>query len=192
MIRINLLPKEVQERGKGVEWVALGVLILILFLFGAMAHYAVKKKNYEKDLRQRDAWFQELQEIKRKVDQVVQLDSQKNILNAKKNTVVLLLQGRLLYAKFMENFFETLPKEVWVTDFVLNEDGSKNIKVEAKSNSLTIEAVADWLQTLESKQDKFSDVSLSVIDQHPGVDGKTQVYGFSMSFTYRPPPLGAS
>ena len=93
----------------------------------------------------------------------------------------------------MEQVFETLPKDVWVTDFILSEVGSKNIKVEAKSTSLSVESVADWLQTLQSKPERFGDVSLSAIDQKLGADSKTPPsYGFSMSFTYRPPPPGSS
>jgi len=190
MIKINLLPKEVQERGKGVEWVFLGTAVLFIFAAVALFSYMAKKKAYEKDLARKARWNQQLEEMKAKVAQVAQLDAQKNVLNAKKNTVVQLLQGRLLYPKFMEQFFETVPKDVWISDFKLTEDGSKNIKVEAMSNSLTIESIADWLQTLESKPESFAEPTLSAIDQKTTPDNKSNLYGFTMTFTYKPPPLG--
>lgn len=189
MIRINLLPKEVQERGKGVEWIILGCFVLGCFGLVGMASYFVKKRVYEAGIEQKARWSAELADIKNKVAQVEQLDAQKNLLNAKKNTVVQLLMGRLLYPIFMEQFFETLPRDIWITDFKLTEDGSKNIAVEAATNALSIESVADWLQTLESKSERFSGATLSAIELKPAADAKGKPsYSFTMKFTYRPPP----
>ncbi len=187
MIRINLLPKEIREKGKGMGWIVLGGVVVVAVGLIAMSSYMSMKKKYEKDLARKGKWSAELADIKGKVAQVEQLDSQKNLLNAKKNTVVQLLSGRLLYPVFMEQFYETLPKDVWVTDFKLVEDGSKNIAVEAQSTSLTIESIADWLQTLESKPERFSAVNLSAIELKGAGDGKGgATYGFTLKFTYRP------
>ncbi|OGR83701.1 MAG: hypothetical protein A2901_07195 [Elusimicrobia bacterium RIFCSPLOWO2_01_FULL_54_10] len=189
MIRINLLPKEVREKGKGTEWVVLACLILtVMLLFGYFSHQ-IKLNRYKNDLARKSRWSAELAEIKMKVDRVTELDKQRDTLNAKKNTVVLLLQGRILYPMFMEHVFETLPKDIWISDFKLTEDASKNIAVEAKSDALTIDSVADWLQTLESRTDRFSGVDLSAIELKSGgtETSKAISYGFTMKFTYRPP-----
>lgn len=191
MIKINLLPKDVQEKGKGMEWVVLGVAALLIFAGTGVFHYTVKLAKYKRDSLRKASWNAQLSRIKAEVAKVEQLDAQKNLLNAKKSTVVLLLQGRLLYSMFMEHFFETLPRDVWITDLKISEDAAKNIKIDATSTSVTIESVADWLQTLESKPERFSGVSLNAIDLKQGVEGKANTYTFTMSFTYRPPPLGA-
>ncbi len=187
MIRINLLPKEVREKGKGTEWIPLGAVVVVLFGTFAMASFRAKKKAYERDVIRKNQWQSELTNIKSKVARVEELDAQKNLLNAKKNTVIQLLSGRLLYPIFMEQFYETLPKDVWISDFKISEDGSKNIAIEAQSNALTIESIADWLQTLESKPERFSGVTLSAIDFKGSGDPKAAVtYGFTMKFLFKP------
>lgn len=190
MIKINLLPKEVQEKGRGTDYVILGCAVVVLFIVFGTISYVMKVQNYKKDLKKKDRWSQRLQEIKGKVAQVEQLDGQKKLLNAKKDTVIQLFQGRLLYPKMMETFFDTLPKDVWVTDISLTEDGQRNIMIIANSSSLSTEAIAEWLGTLESKPDKFSQVSLSAIEVKQTDAKQAPVYGFSMTFTYKPPVGG--
>ena len=185
MIRINLLPKETRDKGKGTEWVILAALVLVLFGLLGAGSYGLKKRRYEKDAAKKMRWSGELAEIKKKVDRVTELDNQRNLLNAKKNTVVQLLQGRILYPIFMEHVYQTLPKDVWLNDLKLTEAGDKSIVVEAKSESLTVDSVADWLETLESRTDRFGGVDLSAIDIKG--DAKAVTYSFTIKFTYRPP-----
>ncbi len=193
MIKINLLPKEIQERGKGVEWVIFGGALIGACAVIAISSYFLQLHGYKQNLKKKERWSAQLAEIKAKVAQVEQLDSQKSLLNAKKNTVVQLLQGRLLYPKLMEAVFETLPREVWVSDLTLSEDGQKNVKISANSISLTIDAIADWLQTLESKPERFTGVTISAIDVKDATPEQRGLptYIFSMTFTYVPPPAGA-
>jgi len=40
MIRINLLPKEIRDKGKGMDWIILGLALIVLFAVGAMGSYA--------------------------------------------------------------------------------------------------------------------------------------------------------
>ena len=188
MIRVNLLPKEIQEKGKGAEWVILGFVLIGIFAALAMTSYFFKLQSYKKDLAKKERWGKQLAAIKAKVAQVEQLDREKSLLNAKKNTVVQLLQGRLLYPKFMEALFETLPKDIWISDLTLAEDGQRNLKVTANSNSLTIDAIADWLQTLESKPERFGGVNLSAIEVKE--DKINPSYTFTMGFVYVPPHPG--
>jgi len=110
------------------------------------------------------------------------------VLKAKKDTVVQLLQGRILYPRFMDVFYATLPEDVWITDLTLSEDDKKNLKITALSNSLSTDSIAKWLETLETTTDRFSGTSLSAIDLKSGGEpGKPSIYSFSMTFTYRPP-----
>lgn len=188
MIKINLLPKEIQQRGKVTEWVLLGCCLSGLFVFVFMTSYLLKLQSYKRDLAKKARWSQQLTDIKNKVAQVEQLDAQKSVLNAKKSTVVQLLQWRLLYPKLMETFYRTLPQDIWLTELTLSEDEQKNIRIVAHSNSLTTNAIADWLETLESKPDRFSEIVLSAIESKHSADTKLSSFGFSLSFVYHPPP----
>ena len=69
----------------------------------------------------------------------------------------------------------------------MSEDASKNIKVVATASSLTTEAIADWLQALESKPKEYTDTTLSAIDSKTDAVSKTNTYTFSMTFVYHPP-----
>lgn len=187
MIKINLLPKEIQEKGKVTEWVFLGCSLSGLIVLVIMTSYFLKLQNYKKDLAKKVRWSEQLADIKNKVARVEQLDAQKNVLNSKKNTVVQLLQWRLLYPKLMETFHNTLPQDIWITELTLSEDEQKNIKVTATSNALTTNAIADWLETLESKSDRFSDITLSTIESKQSENTPSSSFSFLISFTYHPP-----
>lgn len=187
MIKVNLLPRELQDRGKGQDWVILGYGLLVIVALGGMIFYFARLEGYKKDLAKKERWTAELNTLKQKVARVEELDAQKNVLNAKKNTVVQLFQGRLLYPKLMAALYQNLPRQVWLTDLTLNEDPSKNIKVVATASSLTTEAIADWLQALESKSSEYSDVSLSAIESKTDDAAKTKTYNFSLTFVYHPP-----
>lgn len=189
MIKVNLLPKEFQEKGKGQDWVVLGYAVVVLLAVIALGAFGVKHRSYKKDLQRKERWSQQLSAIKAKVAQVEQLDAQKNVLNAKKNTVVQLFQGRLLYPKMMQHFYETLPREVWVKDMAATEEGDKSIRIVAFANALSTDSIADWLQTLEGKPERFANITLSAIEVRQPADPKQQAtYEFTMTFTYRPPP----
>lgn len=189
MIKINLLPKEIQDKGKGVEWVILGGALIGLFMLIGMASYFLKLQNYKKDLTKRDRWSQQLSEVKAKVAEVEKLDADKVRLKAKKDIVLQLLQGRLFYPKLMEIFYGTLPPDIWITNLKLTEDAQKNVTIAANSNSLSTEGIADWLETLESKPEKFSGVNLSAIEVLPPSDPKqSPTFKFTLTFVCRPPP----
>ena len=190
MIRINLLPKELQDKGKGQDWLIVAYASLALMMLSASGVYLVNLNGYKKDLTRKEKWSSQLSVIKSKVAQVEQLDGQKAFLNAKKNTVLQLFQGRLMYPKFLQAFYETLPSEIWIKDISLTEDpNTKNITIIALSGAISTDAIADWLQTLESKPERFSNVMLSSIEARTSTVGqnKQTTYDFSMTFTYVPP-----
>jgi len=188
MIKINLLPKEIQEKGKGMEWVILGGALVGIYVIFALSYYLMKAHDYKQDMARKTRWSKQLAEKKTEVAQVEQLDKQKRVLDAKKNTVIQLLRGRLLYPKLMENFYSTLPIGIWIDDLVLTEAG-QNVKMVSKSNSISVNAIAEWLETLESRPERFRDISLTAIDAKK-TKGEATTYAFSMTFVYIPPPPG--
>ena len=182
MIKINLLPKEIQDKGKGIEWVVLGAGLIVLFAMGAGVQYILKLNDYKKYLKTEDIWRQQLKIKEEEVQRVTQLDGERSVLEAKKSSVLQLHQGRILYPRMMDTFFNTLPQDVWVTALTFRLEGD-NIAISAQSKSLAIEGIAEWLQTLESNAENFSGVTLSAIDANDST------FQFSMSFTYMPSPL---
>ncbi|MBI2915826.1 MAG: PilN domain-containing protein [Elusimicrobia bacterium] len=186
MIKINLLPKELQEKGKGLDWIILGYALIGCMAIAIVLLHMMQVRNYKKGLEKKANWSQQLSLVRSKVTQVEQLDAQKAVLNAKKNTVVQLFQGRLLYPKLMETLYDTMPKDVWLSDLTFSEDGQKNVRVVAAASALTTDSIADWLQMLESKKERFGSASLSAIDVKESGESKQTIYSFSMTFTYLP------
>lgn len=192
MIKINLLPKELQEKGKGVEYVVLGGALIGLIALTGSGIYLTQYFGYKKDLEKKSRWEKQLAEVKAKVSQVEALDSQKSLLQAKKGAVTQLFHGRLLYPKMMELFYSTLPRDVWVTELKLTEDANRNIAIVADSNSLSTEGIAQWLESLESQSQFFSGVTLSAIESEQAEGSKqAPVYKFTMSFTCTVPQTGS-
>lgn len=187
MIKINLLPKELQEKDKGLDWIILGYAIIGIMVIAGTALYFIQLNNYKKELKKKEKWSSQLASIKAKVAQVEQLDAQKNVLNAKKNTVVELVKTRLLYPKFMETLYRTLPGDVWLDELSLSEDGQKNLQTVLVSNSLTTDSIADWLQGMESNTQLFSNISLSAIEVNETSLPGTSYFKFILNFTYQPP-----
>ena len=187
MIKINLLPKELQEKDKGLDWVILGYAIIGILIIAGTSIYFIQLNDYKKELKKKERWSSQLAGIKAKVAQVEQLDSQKNILNAKKNTVVELVKARLLYPKFMETLYQILPVDIWLDALSLSEDGQKNLGIILVSNSLTTDSIADWLQRMESNTKLFSNISLSAIEVNETSLPGTSYFKFTLNFTYCPP-----
>ncbi|MBI2118188.1 MAG: PilN domain-containing protein [Elusimicrobia bacterium] len=187
MIKINLLPKELQEKDKGLDWVILGYAIIGILIIAGTSIYFIQINDYKKELKKKERWSSQLAGIKAKVAQVEQLDAQKNILNAKKNTVVELVKARLLYPKFMETLYQTLPGDIWLDALSLSEDGQKNLQTILVSNSLTTDSIADWLQSMESNTKLFSNISLSAIEVNEASLPGTSYFKFTLNFTYQPP-----
>ena len=188
MIRIDLLPKEIRDKGKGTDWVILAFLVLMVFALLGAGTYSLNRISYAKAIHKKNLWSAELAQIEKKVDRVTELDNQKNSLNGKKKIVFQLLQGRILYSILMEHIFEILPPDTWISDLGMIEGEDRAIAVEVKSESLSMTSVANWLQKLESKADLFSGVDLSAVEiKSAGGESKSDTYSFTMKFTYHPP-----
>ena len=184
MIKINLLPKELQEKDKSVDWVIVGYAGVFLIVLFAIGSYSLKYYGYKKDLIKKEKWSHQLTEIKVKVAKVEALDAQRNVLNAKRNTVVQLVQARLLYPKFMAYLYSTLPRDIWFREVTLQEDAKKNIKAVVHSTALSTNSIAEWVKTLESNPALYTDISLSeiqVVEQD-----QSTTYTFNITFTYQP------
>lgn len=185
MIKINLLPKELQEKEKSLDWIILGYAVIGLVALLAAGSYTLQIYGYKKNLIKKARWTQQLNEIKVKVARVEELDAQKTVLNAKRNTVFQLFQGRLLYPKFMSTLYSTLPRDIWLRELSLQEDSQKNIKAVVGSTSLTTNSIAEWFKTLESNPKLFTNISLSEIQVIESADQIT-TYTFNITFNYHP------
>lgn len=186
MIVVNLLPNEVREKNKLRDWIILGYSLNIFLFLLAGSWYFVSLDAYQNNLHKKEIWMQHLLSIKSKVIKVEELDQKQKVLNAKRNTVLQLLQRRLLYPKLMETFYRSLPNDIWVTNLSFSQTPENNILLTAQSKSVSMPAIADWVQVLQSDTVHFAQVNISAIEVEKKEDNTT--YNFTLTFVVLPEP----
>jgi len=186
MIRINLLPEEIQadeaRRQISVALSSLGVLLAVLMVAVLVIRMA-QAKSLEKDVARAQEEERKYQSI---ADRVNQLEEKRRQLQARRDVIQQLLKGRLVYPKFFEDFMNLLPTEIWVTNLVTTpEAGPGQLKVVADAQSVSSFAIADWLANLQNSA-LCSAVELGAITgQEQQEDNKAPILSFKMTFRYQ-------
>lgn len=162
MIKINLLPKDVQRqetdlRIKQLSWAGVIFVGVVLILAGIASKVSLVR--LEKDLATTKT---ELEEVSALVSVVEQKQKQKEVLDRKWNISEKLLAGRFRWAMIMDEMVGSLTKTVWLTSL----RGAKN----DLGNMLSIDgvafdnfAIADFIIHLEDN-DYFENVELGAIN----------------------------
>lgn len=188
MIRVNLLPPEVQgvsEFKLNPSYVVAGVgVFLILFLLPISWAQVSRRKHLKDDV---SAVQNELERYKPIVAQVDQLDQAKVQLQQRKTVIQSLENERLRYPYFMEDFLKLLPNNIWLTNMATTlpasgPSDSSQIGVSMDVVALDHYAVADMVSNLETSQ-IFSDVDVGAITLVPTPTSQTVT--FHINSTYR-------
>lgn len=179
MIKINLLPKDVQRQEKEkktFELSLVGVVFVIVLLFIAGIASKLSLVRLEKELATTNA---KLEEVSALVGVVEQKQKQKEVLDRKWGIIKKLLEGRFRWAMIMDEMVASMPKTVWLTSL----RGTKN----DLGNMLSIDgvgfdnfAIADFITQLEDN-DYFENAELGGINDL-GVE-KTGASKLSFSVT---------
>jgi Tfp pilus assembly protein PilN len=183
MIRINLLPAEVQvtERKVNPNYIIAGVggVLIIVLMPISWSQYS-KRKHLQEDLTSLQS---ELDRYKPIVAQVEALETAKASLQQRKNIIQQLENERLRYPYFMEDFLKLLPNNVWLTNMstTLSGDGS-TMNIAMDVIALDHYAVADMVSNFETSQ-IFSDVELGPINMSQNTNG--QQITFHVATIYR-------
>ncbi len=187
MIKINLIPKEIEEkavaRRKTIMVTGIGVVVVLIFAgLYIMRVATLNAKNARIDTVEKE--LNELKPVVRKVNDIKESKAQ---LDRKIEVIKNLMESRLLYPVFMEEIARIIPTGVWLTNLNTNtEDLSLrlNIGVRAVNNY----AVADFINELETSE-KFSNI------QFPGINTEIDYYGdevrrFNITCLYRSSSVG--
>jgi Tfp pilus assembly protein PilN len=180
MIRINLLPKEIEQKAaarKKVMLIGVAVAACVLLVIGAYFMRIAKLNSLNSEIKKVENELKKLQPIVKKVKE---LESKTASLNNKLNVIKELIKTRLIYPVFMEEFAALLPNKVWITSLNTKTSGTTlelKIKVKADDNY----AVADFLNVLESSE-KFFDVKFTGIITE--VSGEEEIRNFDINCVY--------
>lgn len=190
MIKINLLPKEIEEYQKfkelivltttGLVFIAAMMVVFYFFRVSKLTMLNFELSNIEKRLK----------ELESVVKEVEQLRAVKNKLEARKQLVERLLSNGLIYPKFMSELLKVLPEGVWLSNMntsltISTVDGEKritDIKVKLICSSYDKVSIADFLSNLENSN-KFTNVILGPINISQ--QEKYELHNFMVDFNYK-------
>ena len=194
MIRINLLPPEYAEAQTRKERNFILAVVGVALSFFLIVVYGFKKAqsaDLDRKIIQSESDLKKYQAI---VDQIQNIEQQKNKLASKRDVIRNLNSSRLIYPVFLEDLLPLIPADVWVSDFELQRQSGSTLEYRLSSKALSNYALATWISNLEQSV-HFSAVKLDQITYEYSGDkekGAPPVLSFSIAFSYQhkgPMPL---
>lgn len=173
MIKINLLPSEIEKKAAARKKIFLAAVsgVIVVFIFaGCFLMRIAKVASLKNDLKTVKAELKKYED-KRKFFEGIK--KQKESLQTRLNTIDQLMSSQLDYPKMMEELAKlpgVLPANVWLKTFTTRTDKAGinfTFNVEAADNY----AVADLLTNLE-KSPLFDSVIISGFSSGAGAAGK--------------------
>jgi Tfp pilus assembly protein PilN len=150
MIRINLLSPDSIKKEERNEIVILAALFFILVVAIATINYALGLRTYNQIQLRVTQTEQELRKYETIVQQVETLKATKSVLETKKNVISMLMTGRLVYPKFMEQLSALLSGGVWFKSMTTQSqaDGRMNIVLNGEASDNY--SIADTLAAISA------------------------------------------
>lgn len=161
MIKINLLPKEVEKKVAIREKKFLFSIIIILVVGGLLGLYSLKLAQYtglKKKVKRVEKELSLLETIVNKVDEI---EKSKEALAKKLEVIQSLMGSRLVYPQLFEDLARIVPSRVWLTSLVTKSE-SDFLTVNIEASAIDNYAIADFITKL-SEDENFSKVELSNI-----------------------------
>lgn len=162
MIKINLLPKEYEQRAKVQQKIAMAVALaasVVLAIVGSYFGKVSKLNKINGDIAKTESELKKLGPVVNKVNEV---KKKKDTLQKKVDVIKNLLKSRLVYPRFLEEFASLIPDGVWVTSVQTSGSDKRmnlNLNMFARDNYL----IADLINGLE-KSKKIGDIKFTGID----------------------------
>ncbi|MFB0527737.1 MAG: PilN domain-containing protein [bacterium] len=182
MIKINLLPKEVEKKVAIREKKFLLSTIVILVVGGFLGLYSLKVGQYtrlKKNVRRVDKELSLLEEIIKKVDEI---EKSKEALDKKLDVIQSLMRNRLIYPQLLEDLARIVSSRVWLTSLVTKSE-SDFLTITIEASAIDNYAIADFITKL-SEANKFSKVELSNITTKKGKK-EVVIKNFGVTCKYR-------
>jgi len=183
MIKINLLPKEVEKKVAFREKKFLLSMIVILVVGGFLGLYFLKVGQYarlRKKVRRVEKELGLLETIVKKVDEI---EKSKEALAKKLDVIQSLMGNRLIYPQLFEDLVRTVPSRVWLTS-LLTKSESDFLAITIEASAIDNYVIADFITKL-SEAKNFSKVELSNITTGKGKEEEVVIRNFGVTCEYR-------
>ncbi len=185
MIKINLLPKEIEKKVTLREKKFLVVGIVILVVVGFFGLYFLKVAQYAHLKRQLRKVEKELALLETVVKQVDEMEKSKEALSKKLDVIRSLTTNRLIYARLLEDLARIVPSRVWLTSLITKSE-SDFLTITIEASAIDNYAIADFITKL-GEGDNFSKVELTRITSKKSKEGEEIIRNFGVTCEYRQP-----
>jgi len=182
MIKINLLPKEVEKKVALREKKFLLSMIVLLVAGGFLGLYALKVGQYtrlKKKVKRVEKELSLLETIVKKVDEI---EKSKEALGKKLDVIQSLLGNRVVYPQLLEDLAKIVSSRVWLTS-LLTKSESDFLTITIEASAIDNYAIANFITKL-SEDKNFSKVELSNITTRKGKE-EIAIKNFGVTCEYR-------
>jgi type IV pilus assembly protein PilN len=183
MIKINLLPKEVEKKVtlRGKRFLLYVIVLLVVGGGLGLCFFRVAQYNrLRKQLTEIDKELALLETITKQVDEI---EKSKESLGKKLDVIGSLMRNRLIYPQLLEDLARIVPSKVWVTS-LLTKSESDFLTITIEASSLDNYAIADFISKL-SETNGFSKVELTKITSRERKEGEGVIRNFGITCEYR-------
>ncbi len=182
MIKINLLPRDMQREEGNKKQQQIAVLSIILVACLLLVWFVSMKTSLIKKQKELKTAEEELEKVRVLVEAVEKKKQQKDALDRKWGIVEKLLQGRFKWAMIMDEMQKSLPKNIWLTSLSGAKNEAGNL-ININGMSFDHFAIADFITTLEDNE-YFENVELTSITEAAAADkGGRATYSFNVTMT---------
>ena len=182
MIRINLLPAELEEAPSRINPafpLSASVILPALILVPIHMNQMTTRKRLQTESASLKSDLERYQPI---IAQVEALESAKVQLTQRKSVIQQLESERLRYPQFFDDLLKLIPNNLWLTNLVTSSQANSNVMTVAMDVvALDNYAIADLVANLETSQ-IFSEVDLGAITSAQSPTGQTMTFHVTTSY----------
>ncbi|MFB0527165.1 MAG: PilN domain-containing protein [bacterium] len=182
MIKINLLPKEIEKKVALREKKFLLSTIVVLAVVGFLGLYFLKVGQYSRLRKQLRKVEKELVLLEAIVKQVDEIEKSKETLSKKLDVIRSLMGNRLIYPQLLEDLARIVPSRVWLNS-LRTQTESDYLTITIGASAIDNYAIADFITRL-SEAKNFSKVELGNITSREREE-KEIIRNFGVTCEYR-------
>lgn len=156
-IKINLLPREVLEKRKAEQRLALMLLGLIVMVVVMASIYGVNFIRISQEQTDLDLIKAENQKVQAQIAKVEDFEKNKIVVENREKLVNTAVAGKYSWSRFLNSISLIVPNEVWLQSLTANKGGQVSFVGRALGGSLSSgighRPVAKWLVHLAEMND---------------------------------------
>ena len=182
MIKINLLPKEIEKKVALREKRFLFSMVVLLAVAGFLGLYLLKVGQYARLRKQLGRVEKELALLETVIKQVDEIEKSREALAKKLDVIQSLMGNRLVYPRLLEDLARIVPSRVWLNSLKTKTE-SDYLTITIGASAIDNYAIADFITKL-SEAKNFSKVELGRITSRKGKEEEV-IRNFGVTCEYR-------